>query len=50
MGEHGSGATTSIEAEFGLEEKDDKKAANNKPSTGKSKAQLTGDYVSVLDR
>jgi len=46
----GGGATTTVEAEFGMEEKDDKKDTNNKKSTSKSRSQTTGDYVSVLDR
>jgi phage protein D len=46
----GGGATTTVEAEFGIEEKDDKKDTKNKKSTSKSSSQPTGDYVSILDR
>lgn len=42
----GGGATTTIEAEFGMEEKDDKDDANKK----KSSRRQSGEYVSILDR
>jgi hypothetical protein len=40
------GATTTIEAEFGMDEKDDKKGAKKK----KSSPRQSGEYVSILDR
>ncbi|PIE13847.1 MAG: hypothetical protein CSA70_03785 [Rhodobacterales bacterium] len=53
----GGGATTTVEAEFGMDEKDDK-TSSNKERSSKTKAkrrkssspQKPGEYVSILDR
>jgi phage protein D len=45
----GGSAVTTIEAEFGMEEKDDK-SDDKKKNSGKSSPQTKGEYVSVLDR
>ena len=50
----GGGATTTVQAEFGMDEKDDKEGSNKKTTTtktaSKSSSQPSGDYASILDR
>ncbi|WP_224825577.1 phage late control D family protein [Cognatishimia sp. MH4019] len=46
----GSGAVTTVEAEFGMEENSDKKKPTKSKKKTKSTPKQTGEYVSILDR